>query len=53
VRYVESLLYQVKATDVAMLAIPCLTILFAVVVAAVPPVLRALRIDPVKMLRVE
>jgi ABC-type antimicrobial peptide transport system permease subunit len=53
VRYIESLLYEVKATDAGVLAIPCLTILLAVVVAAVPPVLRALRIDPVAMLRVE
>ncbi len=53
VRYIESLLYQVKATDAAVLAIPCLTILLAVVIAAVPAVLRALRIDPVAMLRVE
>jgi predicted permease len=53
VRYVESLLYQVKATDAGVLAIPFLTILLAVVTAAVPPVLRALRIDPVAMLRVE
>ncbi|HMD22266.1 MAG TPA: ABC transporter permease [Alloacidobacterium sp.] len=53
VRYIESLLYQVKATDADVLAVPCLTILFAVVVAAVPAVLRAMRIDPVAMLRVE
>jgi putative ABC transport system permease protein len=53
VRYIESLLYQVKATDAGVLAVPCLTILFAVVIAAVPAVLRALRIDPVAMLRVE
>jgi predicted permease len=53
VRYIESLLYGVKATDAAVLAVPCITILVAVVIAAVPPVLRALRIDPVAMLRVE
>jgi predicted permease len=53
VRYIESLLYQVKATDAGVLAIPCLTILLAVVIAAVPAVLRAMRIDPVAMLRVE
>jgi ABC-type antimicrobial peptide transport system permease subunit len=52
-RYIESLLYAVKATDTHVLAVPCLTILLAVVIAAVPPVLRALRIDPVAMLRVE
>jgi len=53
VRYIESLLYQVKATDVTMMVLPCLTILAAVLVAAVPAVLRARRIDPVAMLRVE
>jgi ABC-type antimicrobial peptide transport system permease subunit len=52
-RYIESLLYAVKATDTRVLAVPCFTILLAVVIAAVPPVLRALRIDPVAMLRVE
>ncbi|HTZ89795.1 MAG TPA: ABC transporter permease [Alloacidobacterium sp.] len=53
VRYIESLLYQVKATDAGVLAVPCLTILGVVLMAAVPAVLRALKIDPVKMLRVE
>jgi len=52
-RYIESLLYEVKPTDATVLAVPCLTILFAVVIAAVPPVLRALRVNPVAMLRVE
>ena len=36
-----------------MLAVPCITILVAVLIAAVPAVIRALHIDPVKMLRVE
>ncbi|HYK37320.1 ABC transporter permease [Alloacidobacterium sp.] len=53
VRYVESLLYEVKVTDAGVLAFPCLTILFAVLITAIPAVLRALRIDPVAMLRVE
>ena len=53
VRYIESLLYEVKATDAGVLAVPCLTILAAVLVAAAPAVLRALRVDPVAMLRVE
>src|SRR5207253_1888837 len=34
VRYVETLLYQVKATDLAMLALPALTILAAAFLAA-------------------
>jgi len=52
-RYLESLLYQVKATDFDVLAIPSLTILAAALVAALPAVIRAVRIDPVTMLRAE
>ncbi len=52
-RYIESLLYQVKATDLAMLAFPSLTIVAAALLAALPPVIRAVRIDPVTMLRTE
>ncbi|HVW83950.1 MAG TPA: ABC transporter permease [Bryobacteraceae bacterium] len=51
--YVESLLYGVKATDVSMLAAPFLLILTLALVAALVPVLRALRVDPVAMLRAE
>jgi len=53
VRYIETLLYQVKAGDIGMLAIPSLTILAAALLAALPPVIRAVRIDPVTMLRNE
>jgi putative ABC transport system permease protein len=53
VRYIESLLYQVKPSDPAMLALPSLIILLAAVVAALPPVIRAVRIDPARMLRAE
>ena len=52
-RYVASLFYQVKATDVSMLALPWLTILAATSLAALPAVIRAIRIDPVKMLRAD
>jgi len=52
-RYVESLLYQVKAGDVRMFAVPALTILAAALVAAMPAVIRAVRIDPVSALRAE
>jgi ABC-type antimicrobial peptide transport system permease subunit len=47
VRYIESLLYQVN------LVFPPLTILVAALLAALPPVIRAVRIDPVTMLRTE
>jgi predicted permease len=53
VRYVESLLYQVKPADPRMLALPALTILAAALVAALPPVIRAVRIDPALTLRAE
>jgi predicted permease len=53
VRYIESLFYQVKPTDLAMLALPSLAILAAALLAAVPPVIRAVRIDPAKILRAE
>jgi ABC-type antimicrobial peptide transport system permease subunit len=52
-RYIEGLLFQVKTTGLAMLAIPLLTILAAALLAAVPAVIRAVRIDPVAMLRGE
>jgi len=52
-RYVESLLYGVKASDAVMLGIPLATIAVAVAMAAVPAVRRALRVDPVEMLRAE
>jgi putative ABC transport system permease protein len=51
VRYIATLLYGVKATDLAMLAFPSCTILAAAVVAALPAVLHAVRIDPVTTLR--
>src|SRR6185369_8091716 len=50
VRYTEALLYMVKPTDPAMLAIPLLTILGAALLALLPAITRALRIDPVTML---
>jgi len=53
VRYIEALLYEVKTTEPAMLAIPALTILAAALLTAMPAVIRAVRIDPVAMLRSE
>ena len=53
VRYIESLLYQVKAADAAMLALPSLTILAAALLAALPAVIRAVRIDPAATLRAD
>jgi len=53
VRSLESLLFQVKAYDLTMLAIPAMTIVAAALLAAVPAVIRAVRIDPAVMLRSE
>jgi predicted permease len=53
VRYIEALLYQVKPGDLTMLVLPSLTILAAALLAALPAVIRAVRIDPVTMLRAE
>ena len=53
VRYIESLLYQVKATDIAVLALPAVVILAAALLAAMPAVFHAVRIDPATMLRAE
>ncbi|HEY6291462.1 MAG TPA: ABC transporter permease [Terriglobia bacterium] len=52
-RYIETLLYQVKPTDPRMLAVPALTILAAALLAALPPVIRAVQIDPATTLRAE
>ena len=52
-RYLETLLYQVKATDPTMLAAPVVTIFTATLLAALPPVIRAVRIDPARMLRAD
>jgi putative ABC transport system permease protein len=53
VRYVESLFYQVKATDLEMLALPSLAIFVGALLAALRPVIQAVRIDPASMLRAE
>jgi ABC-type antimicrobial peptide transport system permease subunit len=52
-RYIESLLYQVKPTEFGVLALPSLTILGAALLAALPAVIRAVRIDPATMLRTD
>jgi putative ABC transport system permease protein len=52
-RLVESLLYGVKATHPSTIALPSLAILLVAVIAAVPAVIHAVRIDPVGILRSE
>ena len=52
-RFMESLFYEVKATDPSMLITPALILFAVALLASVPAVLRAVRIDPASMLRVE
>ena len=52
-RFVEALLYEVKATDLGMLAVPWLAVLAAAFLAALPAVVRAVSIDPAVTLRAE
>jgi putative ABC transport system permease protein len=52
-RFLEALLFGVKTTDLSVVAAPILTLLGAVVLAALPPVIRAVRIDPARTLRSE
>ena len=52
-RCVESLFYQVKATDADMLGLPAFAILLTAFVATLPAVFRALRTNPTDILRAE
>jgi putative ABC transport system permease protein len=52
-RYIETLLYEVKATDLGVLTLPSLAILAAALLASLPAVIRAVRIDPATILRAE
>jgi ABC-type antimicrobial peptide transport system permease subunit len=51
--YIDSLLYGLKATDTSVLAPPWLILLTVAIVAALPAVIRAVRIDPATTLRSE
>ena len=53
VRYIQSLFYQVKATDPLALALPAIAVFSAAIAAAIPGILRAVRIDPATSLRSE
>jgi putative ABC transport system permease protein len=52
-RYIETLFYQVKASDATMLTAPCIAIVGVALLATAPAVARALRIDPAEILRSE
>jgi hypothetical protein len=53
IEFANSILYGVKGTDMPMMTLPAVVLLMAVALAAVPAVMRALRIDPAVMLRSE
>ncbi len=53
VRYIASLLFQVKATDAAPLITPVLILFTVAILASLPAAISAARIDPVEMLRAE
>jgi predicted permease len=52
-RIVQALLFEVKVTDPAAYAIPALILLVTALLAALPPAIRAVRIDPTQTLRSE
>jgi len=53
VRYVRPLLYGVRAGDASMLAAPGFIMIAASILAALPPVLRAMSVNPIETLRAE
>jgi ABC-type antimicrobial peptide transport system permease subunit len=52
-RYIETLFYQVKATDVSMLSLPLLILMATALVSTIPAILRAVRTEPSEILRSE
>jgi hypothetical protein len=52
-RLIETLLFEVKSTDAGMILGPVLTLFGAAMLAALPPVIRAIRLDPARILRSE
>jgi ABC-type antimicrobial peptide transport system permease subunit len=53
VRFVQTLLFDVRGNDPAMLALPTLVLLGTALLAALPAVIRAARVNPALMLRAE
>jgi predicted permease len=52
-RFLETLLFEVKSTEPGSVAAPLLALAVTALLAALPPALRAVRIDPAKTLRSE
>jgi predicted permease len=53
VRFIESLFYQVRATDSQILAFPMLAIFAGALAAGLRPIVQAVRTDPASLLRAE
>jgi predicted permease len=53
VRYIESLLFEVKPTSLGALTVPTVVILSAALLASLPALIRAVRIDPAATLRAD
>ncbi|HKE21716.1 MAG TPA: ADOP family duplicated permease [Bryobacteraceae bacterium] len=52
-RFIETLLFEVTATDVGLLALPMATIFALALLAALPAIVRAVRTDPATALHLE
>ncbi len=52
-RFVEALLFGVRATDPGAMAVPLVTLVGAAVLAALPPAIRAVKTDPAQVLHSE
>jgi predicted permease len=53
VRYIETLLFEVKAIELGVVAMPMLAVFCAAILAALPAVIHAIAIDPAALLRTE
>jgi hypothetical protein len=52
-RYLKTLFYEVKATDLSMLSLPLLMLAATAIIATMPAVLRGVRTEPSEILRSE
>lgn len=52
-RYIQTLLYGISGTSISIAALPSFVVLFIAVLAAIVPVMRALRTDPAAALRAD
>ena len=52
-RFVQTLLFQIRATDSGALAPPVIALAAAALLAVLPPVIRAVRTDPARTIRTE